>query len=214
MLYLDVRPTDMAIDADGSFALKDVSEIERRRAMMALPHMSPLVSYVERIRSRRSHECDVPLFDPCDGGVNAKILFLLEAPGPKAVGSSFISRNNPDLTARNMNRLLGEAALPREASILWNIIPWYIGSGKRIRAAIKSDVQEALPYLMDLISLLTNLKAIVLVGKPAASAAIQIASLSPVPVFYAPHPSPKVFNIYPHKRIEALELFKSLLRYV
>ena len=78
----------MTVDRYSSFALKDATEIERRRAMLALPHMSPLVSYVERGKAGRGIEYDVPLFDPCDGGVNSRILFLLEAPGPKAVGSS------------------------------------------------------------------------------------------------------------------------------
>ena len=40
----------------------------------------------------------IPHFDPLDGGSNAQVLFLMEAPGPKASASGFVSRNNPDET--------------------------------------------------------------------------------------------------------------------
>jgi hypothetical protein len=43
---------------------------------------------------------EVPDFDPVDGGIGARALFLLDAPGPmtseagKRIGSGFISRFN------------------------------------------------------------------------------------------------------------------------
>jgi uracil-DNA glycosylase len=113
-----------------------------------------------------------------------------------------------------MNALLQEARLPREACLLWNIIPWYIGDGTRIRAARRADVHEALPYLKQLLALLSCLRAVVLVGNPAGSAAPAIADFCAVPVCLAPHPSPKAFNIYPHKRAEALAVFGSLRKYL
>jgi uracil-DNA glycosylase len=202
------------LDPNARFALRDISEQERRKGLLRLPHMQPLVKYLRRIQERAGSGRSMPDFDPCDGGIFAKFLFLLEAPGPRAVGSSFISRNNPDQTAKNMNLLLQAAKLPRASTLLWNIVPWYIGEGKKIRGARKIDVAEALPYLSELIGLLPELKATILVGKPAGSAAESIQAITKTPLFFAPHPSPKVFNIYPHKRQEAQQIFNSLRKYL
>src|SRR5271170_2745460 len=62
-------------------SLKSPAAQERRRAMLTLPHVAPLVRYTEQLRSRPG-AC-VPEFDPCDGGIDARILFLFEKPGPK-----------------------------------------------------------------------------------------------------------------------------------
>ena len=71
----------------------------------------------------------IPQFDPLDGGIDAECLFLLEAPGPKAVNSGFVSRNNPDETAKNFFELNVGAGLERSKTITWNVVPWYVGSG-------------------------------------------------------------------------------------
>jgi hypothetical protein len=75
----------------------------------------------------------IPDFDPCDGGTRAHVLCLFEAPGPRAVESGFVSRNNPDQTARNIFELHQQAGLARTSVVLWNIVPWYVGTGQRIR---------------------------------------------------------------------------------
>src|ERR1035438_5895674 len=84
-------------------SLRDACVRERRKAMLHLPHIAPLAEYAERLRMRGLGE--VPDFDPLDGGVEARVLFLFEKPGPmtaeagKRFGSGFISRNNDDSTA-------------------------------------------------------------------------------------------------------------------
>jgi len=83
---------------------KSLGDAEQRRARTALlsePHIQPLTEFVERMRFTKGPDYGIPYFDPLDGGVDAKALFLLEAPGPKAIRSGFISRNNPDETAKN-----------------------------------------------------------------------------------------------------------------
>ncbi len=200
--------------ADEPSALKDPAERRRRSAMLSLPHMQPLVDYVERMRLAQGPGFDMPSFDPCDGGVRARVLFLLEAPGPKAVGSSFISCNNPDQTARNMNQLLRTAGLQREDVLLWNIVPWYVGSGQKIRPVDREDIAEAAPYLRELIGLLPNLRGIVLVGKKAQSARAVVRRLTSVKIFEAHHPSPQVFNVWPEKREEAQAVFNDVRRFL
>lgn len=107
---------------DAPYALKMSDEKQRRLAMSGHPHIAPLTAYLAAIKAEHSDK-ELPSFDPCDGGINAKALFLLEAPGPKAVDSAFISRNNPDPTAQNMCGLLAEANISRRDTLLWNIVP-------------------------------------------------------------------------------------------
>lgn len=205
------------ITPDDSFALKDKVECARRENMLLEPHMQPLLNYLKDMREALGADYEMPMFDPCDGGINARVLILLEAPGPKAVGSQFISRNNPDRTAENINNLLQKAEIPRADTILWNIVPWYIGDGKKIRSATKEDVKSSLPFLKKLIELLTNLDFIVLMGKPAQSAELEIKKITSKLIYCTAHPSPKVANIYPPKMLKTQQQFNdisSLLKYL
>ena len=93
--------------------------------------MAPFIHFVQLIRQETGLAREIPYFDPLDGGIAAKCFFLLEAPGPKAVVSGFISRNNPDETAKNFFNLNQDADLPRKSTVSWNVVPWYIGSGKK-----------------------------------------------------------------------------------
>ena len=144
---------------------------------------------------------EVPYFDPSDGGVYADCLFLLEAPGQKAVKSGFISRNNADETAKNFFLLNSEAGIDRERTIVWNIVPWYVGSGTKIRPANAIDLSTAAPAVTTLLALLPRLHSIVLVGRKAASARSAITALAPGAKLYSiPHPSPMFVNRSPTNR--------------
>src|SRR5437868_1810926 len=88
---------------------RDPAEVARKRSLLHEPHVAPLTAFVERLRARHGGGDSVPWFDPTEAGVNARILALLEAPGPKATGtegprpkskgSGFISCDNDDPTA-------------------------------------------------------------------------------------------------------------------
>jgi uracil-DNA glycosylase len=172
-----------------------------RRAELTAPHIAPLTAFVQRLRTATGVERDIPDFDPWDGGVEAECLFLLEAPGPQAVASGFVSRNNPDVSARNFFDLNTEAGIARERTVAWNIVPWYIGTGARIRAATRSDIAAGLGHLGELLDLLPRLRAIVLVGRKAQAAQPTVRSLRPSQtVFLVPHPSPKFVNRRPGNR--------------
>src|SRR5690242_12415653 len=97
---------DPTTNDDYPRSMRDAGVRQRRRAMLTLPHVAPLTAYAAELRLRSSVE--VPEFDPLDGGVDARVLFLLEKPGPMTAdgsrfsgrsGSGFISRNNDDPTA-------------------------------------------------------------------------------------------------------------------
>ena len=193
---------------EDDYQLKNATALAERRSMLTLPHILPLVEYLETLKSELGSDFDTPMFDPCDGGVEAKALFLLEAPGPKAVGSDFISRNNPDPTARNINGLLDESGFKRQETILWNIVPWYVGSPNKIRPVKMSDIEKALPYLEKLLALLKDLQVIILVGKKAQKAHSHLSKFTDLPIIDSYHPSNLSLNSDPNRYSEILEKFK------
>jgi hypothetical protein len=173
-------------------SLRDEEARKRRHAMLEQPHILPLTRYVVNLRKRC--KLPVPYFDPMDGGTNARVLFLLEKPGPKAAASDFISRDNDDQTAANVFNFMEEAQIPRGKTVLWNAIPaWNDTLGFDCK-----DVEEALPHLDRLIPELKALKAVVFVGKTAASVKFYVHGKWPdVKRFSSPHPSPRNVNRRP-----------------
>ncbi len=175
--------------------------------MLDAPHMAPLMSFVRELRAEMGRDYAIPFFDPHDGGTSAEILFLLEAPGRQAVRSGFISRNNPDETAKNFFSLNQEARLDRRLTVTWNIVPWYIGDGQKIRAARRDDISLGLCSLDRLLGLLPRLAVAVFLGKKAAYAAAHVVARMPgVRILRMPHPSPLFVNRAPgnHERLLAV----------
>ncbi len=83
-------------------------------------------------------------------------------------GSGFISPDNNDLSAQNMWDLLREAGIDRFRDVVtWNVVPWYIGDDSAIRAAEANDLADAGAAIRTLVSLLPNLRAVVLIGGAA-----------------------------------------------
>lgn len=182
---------------------RDPAEIERKLALLQAPHVAPLTAFVERLRA--SHpDAAIPYFDPTEAGTKARILCLFEAPGPRATppaGSGFVSADNDDQTAQNMWMFLRGAEIDRgEEYVAWNVVPWYVGTGKRIRAVQTADLFEAKQANEKLLELLPAVRVVVLFGKAAARAWARISA--PLAAIEAPHPSPRNVNSRPWVRHE------------
>ena len=191
----------MRPESDSPKMLRSEPAIEERRHALMQPKIAPLAAFVAALRTEMGLSREIPDFDPWDGGVDAELLYLLEAPGAKAVQSGFISRNNPDETAKNFFEINIEAGIPRERTVTWNIVPWYIGIETRIRAANKLDAEAGIASLGRLLRLLPKLKATVLVGKKALYAECAIRTFRPeLRIFRSPHPSPLFVNNAPKNR--------------
>jgi hypothetical protein len=181
-------------------SMRDPVARARRRALLDLSHMKPLVRYVGELRTRDGVE--VPDFDPCDGGVKARVLFLLEKPGPMTSenrirgrsGSGFISRNNDDLTAEATFNFMQAAGIPRELTILWNVVPWWNGT----RKVTHTERIEGVNSILQLVELLPKLSTIVLVGKKAATAR-QLLHETNFNLLESSHPSPLVRARWPER---------------
>ena len=158
--------------------------------MRDAPHIEPLNRYAADLRAS-APATRVPDFDPRDGGIDATLLFLLEKPGPalarNETAPAIVSRDNPTGTARAIAAFMLEAGIPRERTVLWNVVPWWNGT-TRITAAEHRDGQKALEGLLPL---LPRLRAAVTVGR-RAEAARPLLEAHGLPVIASAHPSPQV----------------------
>ena len=73
------------------------------------------------------------------------MLILLESPGSRAVASYFISRDNPDPSARNMRVELDHAGFERSEVVIWNVVPWCVSTKKQNRNAKAAQIRAAIP---------------------------------------------------------------------
>jgi len=112
----------------------------------------------------------LPHFDPAEAGIEARVLIVAEAPGPKtnprtsATSSGFVSVDNDDPTAENAWRLRAEAGL-HDGVLLWNIVPWSLGA-----ASVKPtpyDLARGAAALRELLDLLPELQVVLLAGRAA-----------------------------------------------
>ena len=182
---------------------RDAAEVARKRSLLGAPHVAPLTAFVKRLQKKHGVAA-VPWFDPTEAGVQAPILLLLEAPGPRSTtqrgGSQLISPDNDDMTAQNMWTLLREAGIDRAADVVtWNVVPWYLGTDKKLRNASAADVAEARSALVELVDLLPHLRVVVLIGKPARLGWEKLATSlpRPLPTLECPHASPTNMNTRP-----------------
>lgn len=186
---------------------------------------------VSKIRTyvKRKHgvpEDDVPEFDPKNGNEKAKILFLLEAPGPAALaskknprtgepGSGIVSLDNDDPTARMLKAQLDKAGINNKDDIaIWNVVPWYLGNeeGTQIRAATVSDIEKAKRYLQEVVEAMDNLQYIVLVGAAARKTHVFLSTITCARIFSCHHPSTRAMNA--HRRAQNIAVFKNIKKCV
>lgn len=158
--------------------------------MVCLPHIAPIRTLARRIAAERG--APVPDPDPMDGGVGARLLLLLETPGPMVLRTGFVTRDSANGTAANLFRFLREAGIARADTLIWNAVPWVIHApGALNRAPRRSEAREAAPYIAPLLALLADLAVVVLAGRFAGSCAPELAALRPsLPLVVIPHPSP------------------------
>lgn len=131
---------------------------------------APLSRWVEELidaRSRAGLLADIPTIDPADAGIEARVLLLMEAPGPMTnaanakPGSGFISSDNNDPTAENLWRARRSAGLI-DGTLLWNVVPWYLGPANKKPTMV--DLRDGASPLRGLIALLPELHTVVTLG--------------------------------------------------
>jgi len=118
------------------------------------PHVAPLNELCDQMAGDTGKK--IPYFDPFDGGVNAKLLFILYKPQNGAEGSNIVSMDNDDPAAETTFHAFGEAGIPRSDIALWNIIPWFDGT---------DDYSKGKQLLKLVLPLIPDVKTLVFAGK-------------------------------------------------
>jgi hypothetical protein len=176
----------------------------------------PLNQWVEGLRQRLGDGA-VPWFDPDDGGIHARILWLLEAPGPKATefrgGSGFVSCDNNDSTAQNTWETRVEAGVARHLVVHWNVVPYYLGDGQRIKAATDDDLSATGALLSEMLALLPELRCVILGGEAAIRCWDRYAPPGHgLAAIRTKHPSPRNLNTRPQYRPLIVDAWKKALQ--
>jgi hypothetical protein len=186
-----------------------------RRAMSSMredrlndPHVRPLMDVVRDLRARG---WKVPNVDPNDGGVDARILVLLETPGPQAVVSDFVSRDNPDPSAKNIGKVLDAAQFARSDVLLWNVVPYCVSTERQNRNATAAHIREAIPACQAFIERLQKLVAVVFCGRNAQRAQKSLRLPPSVIAFCTFHPGAQAYN-NPRCRADIDETFQTARR--
>ena len=174
----------------GVRAFRDPATLAARHALLDRPHVTPLRALAARIAAEQ--EAEVPEPDPFDGGVGARLLVLLETPGPSIARTRFVSRDNDTGTAANLGRFLDAAGIARADLLIWNAIPFVIHApGARNRPPRTGEIREGARYLEPLLALLPALRVVVLSGRVAGLLGPRVETLRPdLPTIRVPHPSP------------------------
>jgi len=179
------------------------------------PHIAPLTELVnrwredripewiqdDRIKGRRVPTYHIPWFDPCGGGVGARVLFLMEKPGPGTgpgkAGVAYVSQDNADQTATNMTEILNKACIERSHVVFWNAIPAWNGE----RPIKRWEIDRASAVLPELLVRLPSVKVVVGVGLKAQGLLKKMSGVVPEDVarFGSYHPSKQVKNRWPAK---------------
>ena len=178
---------------------------DERLAALDRPHTRALNDYRDRLQLASGR--DVPNFDPFDGGVHARLLILLETPGPSEVECHrrFVSIDNPTGTAKNLRQALAETGISRDNIVLWNAVPWVRATRTSITASERRDGKE---NFSGLLPLLPDVEVAILAGS-VASAARELLESFGIKVILSPHPSPTLINTSMTQRHRLHEAFET-----
>ncbi len=169
------------------FTLENPDIIRQRYELLYLPHIAPLTQWIKNYKAKG---IDMPWIDPADGGVNARILILLQSPARSNLAPRFVSQDNPGPSQQNLNSFLKQAKIKRENIIIWNTIPWLTLYNKNI-APTKENINKCIAIIKTLIPLLKNISIVILAGAVALQTRKFFVQAYPdVVLLSMPHPSP------------------------
>lgn len=190
----DHRQSPTGVECSGGLA--DPAAAAIRRSLLNHPHVRPLTEYAERLGTQGRGF--VPYFDPLDGGTTARLLVLLEKPGPRLCppeGSGVVSRDNAGQTARALHRFMQQAAVPRRGVAIWNVVPWWNGTTALTTVEKRLGAAE----LPKLLLILPALRGVILAGNPAWEFGAPYLAGRGLTLSRCVHPSPQA-RIGPRSR--------------
>jgi len=163
--------------------------------------MAPLTRYIDEIKQEEGTERFIPNFDPCDGGIHAKGLFLLDSPDRAMVVSGFVSRNNMDYASRNLCVLMKRAGIDRRDTLIWNLTPWKLIDNE------EPITDRAFLLLERLIMLLSQLRAVILIGDQVRSRGLNVKRITKSQIIPTRYPFISTFNMRDDAKEDVLKTF-------
>ncbi|SEP69854.1 uracil-DNA glycosylase [Microlunatus flavus] len=183
----------------GPRAHADPAFLAARLARLEEPHVAGLNALAEQIE--RTTRRPAPRVDPDSGGTGARVLLLLETPSVAGTyGSGLISLDNDDATAANLLRAVEASGLARTDLVVWNAVPWFVGTAERGVAPSAGELRLGQTWLVPFLTLLPRLEVVVALGRSAQAAVTHLSTATPAlggrrfTVLLAPHPSQRVYN--------------------
>jgi hypothetical protein len=129
------------------------------------PHVAPINALADELTDRSGRGW-VPYVAPVYGGVDARALCILQAPGSmtndQTGGSGFLSPENDDAGAELFATQLDDAGILVSSILAWNAYPWYIG-----RRPSAAELEAGVEPLRRLLGLLPRLQVVMLLGGSA-----------------------------------------------
>ena len=182
---------------DGPRRHADPAFLAAKQARWFEPHIAPVNHLVSEIASTTG--LAVPYVDPDSGGVNTRVLLLLEGPsGGAAHRSNMISIDNDGGTAANLWRAHQAVGLSREHTMIWNAVPWFLGGYGRIDGPKEVELTEGRSWLVRLLERLPLLEVVIALGRVPEKSLRPLRSdlqARGVIIFPAPHPSQRVYDV-------------------
>ncbi|HZA73298.1 MAG TPA: uracil-DNA glycosylase [Propionibacteriaceae bacterium] len=175
---------------------RDAAFLAAKYTRSTEPHVAPINRLAAQIAAATG--AVVPGADPDGGGVDARVLLLLETPS-RAGGytTGLISIDNDDTAAANLWRGLDAVGLDRRRVLVWNAVPWYVGSADKIRSPAPAEITAGLAWLRRLLDLLPDLRVVACFGRAAARAVLPLRPelvARGLTLLDSPHPSQRVYN--------------------
>lgn len=134
------------------------------------PHVAPINALADAIADAEGIDRgSVPYVDPQLGGVEARVLALLDNPSTKAevgTGSGLLSLENDDRTARNCAAFYNDLRLSPGQFVHWNVAPAPIAGVKNGGSSL-DERERGAAWLRELVALLPDLQTVLLMGEHA-----------------------------------------------
>ncbi len=175
------------MNKDKSFILKKTDILEQKCNALYSNHIASLTRMVQNYHEKG---VNMPWIDPADGGVQARMLILLQSPARSELTPRFVSLDNPCPSQQNLHRFLKQAGIKRKDIILWNTMPWLTPLGEKI-SPTRNNVRKGVEIIKSLMPLLEDLTVVVLAGSVALQTRPFFEREYPhITLLTMPHPSP------------------------
>ena len=148
----------------------DPAVVAEKKTRIRDNHVAPLNSLADRIADAvglpHGH---VPYVDPDQGGINARVLVLLDNPSTNAeagTGSGLLSLDNNDRTARNCRKAYDRAGISWGDVVHWNVVPFPV-AGVKNGGSTPAERARSAQWTREFVALCPNLEIVLLLGVAA-----------------------------------------------